>query len=59
MIKKVEHLTTQELDAITKIWLNSNIHAHDFISSDYWEKNYEAVKQQLPSATIYLVYQED
>ncbi|MEY8353409.1 N-acetyltransferase [Lachnospiraceae bacterium 54-53] len=47
-----------ELEAVMKIWLETNISAHDFISEDYWQGNYELVKKILPEATI-LVYEKD
>ena len=43
---------------IMKIWLESNISAHDFILEDYFKSNYDFVKNVLPDATV-LVYEED
>ena len=37
-----------------QIWLESNLQAHSFIEASYWEKNYEAVKEMLPHAEIYV-----
>ena len=31
-----------DLEHILKIWLQSNLQAHDFIDRSYWEKNYDA-----------------
>lgn len=28
-----------DIDAVIQIWLNTNIHAHSFISPDYWKNN--------------------
>lgn len=55
MIRK---LKIDELETVMKIWLKTNIEAHDFISADYWQGNYELVKKMLPDATIF-VYEED
>ena len=33
-----------DIDALMKIWLDTNIQAHNFISSDYWRSNYDMVR---------------
>lgn len=50
MIKK---FNINKLDAVMKIWLETNIDAHNFIEKEYWINNYEMVKQILPTADIY------
>ena len=47
-----------DIDALMKIWLDTNIQAHNFISSDYWRSNYDMVRKILSYAEIY-VYQDD
>ena len=47
-----------DIDALMKIWLDTNIQAHNFISSDYWRSNYGMVRKILSYAEIY-VYQDD
>ena len=47
-----------DIDALMKIWLDTNIQAHNFISSDYWRSNYDMVRKILTYAEIY-VYQDD
>ncbi|WP_250160302.1 hypothetical protein [Clostridiisalibacter paucivorans] len=42
MIKKLE---MSEIDSIMKIWLQTNIKAHDFIPKSYWMENYDFVKK--------------
>ena len=37
MIRKMEK---EDLDRVSKIWLDTNIKAHDFIPAQYREKNY-------------------
>ena len=44
MIRK---LTTYKLDTVMKIWLETNIEAHSFISKEYWHKNFEMVKKMI------------
>ena len=55
MIRKMEK---KDLDRVSKIWLETNIKAHDFIPAQYWEKNYGPVREMLPQAEIY-VWEED
>ena len=47
-----------DIDTIMQIWLNTNIQAHDFISADYWQSNFDMVKEMLPHAEIY-VHEDD
>lgn len=47
-----------DLSAVMKIWLDTNIKVHNFISKEYWTSNYEMVKEILPKAEIY-VYEDD
>lgn len=37
-----------------QIWKTENIKTHKFISSEYWDKNFCAVKNALPQAEIYV-----
>ncbi len=43
-----------DLEKVMQIWLESNLQAHPFIDASYWENNYEAVKEMLPYADIYV-----
>ena len=47
-----------DIDAVVQIWLNTNIQTHCFISSDYWQSNFDTVKEMIPLAKIY-VYEDD
>ena len=47
-----------DIDTIIQIWLDTNIQAHYFISTDYWRANYDMVREILPHAEIY-VYEDD
>lgn len=51
MIRKFEK---NDINVIMQIWKNENIQAHDFISKEYWESNYNFVKEILPKAEIYV-----
>lgn len=54
MIVKLKNLTPTILNQILAIWLQGNLDAHSFISSSYWQSNYDEVKKALPSAKIYI-----
>lgn len=54
----IRTLQTDELELAMKLWLETNLAAHDFIAEDYWRGNYEPVKKMLPEATIF-VYEEN
>lgn len=47
-----------DLSSVMKLWLKTNISAHGFIDKNYWESNYNKVKQMMPQATIF-VYGEN
>lgn len=47
-----------DLEKIAKIWLDTNLQAHNFIAPQYWQDNFELVKGMFLDAEIY-VYEED
>lgn len=51
MIRKFEK---NDINDVMKIWKNENIKAHKFIPKEYWEGNYNFVKEALPNADIYV-----
>lgn len=53
----IRNLEITELKSIMRIWLETNIKAHDFIDESYWRGNYDFVQAMLPNATIF-VYEE-
>lgn len=58
MIRKLKN---EDIDMIMNIWKESTIKAHNFIDKQYWEDNYETVKNTyLPmSETFVYVDQND
>ncbi len=50
----IREFRKDEINAVMKIWLESNIDAHPFILSDYWETKYEAVRDAILEAEIYV-----
>lgn len=55
MIRKYK---SSDLNSVLKIWLDTNVKSHNFISEEYWVGNYYAVKEILPKAELY-VYEND
>lgn len=55
MIRKYKN---SDLNYVMRIWLNTNIKSHNFISEKYWTDNYDMVKEMLPKAELY-VYEND
>ena len=55
MIRK---LKKADINRVTDLWLDTNLKAHDFIPAQYWKSNYDAVKEMLPQAEVY-VYEND
>lgn len=53
-----DRFALSDIDAVLKIWLQTNIEAHSFISESYWRNNYSMVKDLLPKSEIY-VYEEN
>ena len=47
-----------DLNSVMKLWLETNISAHGFIDENYWNSNYNKVRQMMPQAAIF-VYEED
>jgi putative acetyltransferase len=47
-----------DLNSIMRLWLETNISAHNFIDENYWIGNYDQVRQMMPKATIY-IYEEN
>ena len=54
----IRALQKTDINRVADLWLDTNLKAHDFISAQYWKGNYEAVKEMLPRAEVY-VYEND
>ena len=51
-------LQKADINKVADIWLDTNVAAHYFISSQYWQDNFELVKELLLQATVY-VYEDN
>ena len=54
----IRELRKADINNAADIWLDTNIKAHYFIPAQYWENNFELVKEMLPQAEVY-VYEDD
>lgn len=54
----IRTLRQNNIDTVMNIWLSANIQAHSFIPKEYWQKQFEQVKEMLPDSIVY-VYQDD
>lgn len=50
----IRRFNKNDINDVMQIWENENIKAHKFISKEYWESNYNFVKESLPKAEIYV-----
>lgn len=50
----IRRLQKADITKVVDIWLDTNIKAHNFISAQYWESNYELVKEMLLQAEVYV-----
>ncbi|MCC3868891.1 N-acetyltransferase [Terrisporobacter mayombei] len=55
MIRNIEN---KDIDKIMDIWLKSTIKAHDFIDEEYWNKNYDTVKDVYIPMSDTFVYED-
>lgn len=54
----IRNFKLQDLDQIMELWLNTNVSSHSFISKEYWETNFDLIKDMMLDASIY-VYEKD
>lgn len=57
--KEIRALGECDLDTVMQIWLDTNIHTHDFIPREYWTGKYAMVKNMLPQAEVYVFKNKD
>ena len=55
MIRKFKD---SDINEVLNIWLDTNIKAHHFVSAQYWQDNFAAVRDMLPKAEIYVYVNE-
>lgn len=50
----IRELEKTDIDQVADIWLNTNIKAHNFIPAQYWQTNFDMVKEMLSQAEVYI-----
>lgn len=56
MIRKFQDA---DINEVAKIWLDTNIKTHNFISAQYWQGNFQLVKEMFLQAEIYVYENEE
>ena len=54
----IRELRKADINKVANIWLDTNITAHYFIPAQYWQNNFELVKELLLQTTVY-VYEDN
>lgn len=54
----IRNLTSADIDNVMKIWIESTIKAHFFISEEYWHTNYNTVKNVYIPMSETFVYED-
>lgn len=55
----IKELKSNMLDSVMKIWLDTNIDAHNFIPKEFWHNNYDLVKKEYMPNSKSFVYEEN
>lgn len=55
----VRSMRQEDAEPAALLWLNANQTAHSFIHASYWQENFEAVKEMLPQAEVYVCREEE
>ena len=50
----IRELRKADINKVANIWLDTNITAHCFIPAQYWQNNFELVKELLLQVTVYV-----
>jgi len=54
----IRDFSAKDINVVMQLWLDTNIQAHNFIESSYWNDNFNLVKEMMPQATIN-IYESD
>ena len=55
----IRQLQNKDIDKIMGIWLDSTIYAHKFISKEYWNENYNIVKDVYIPMSKTFIYEDN
>ena len=52
---KIRKIKSKDIAVVVELWYDTSVRAHDFISSDYWKENKDAMANvYLPNSETYL-----
>ena len=52
---EIRKLESNDIKKVVELWYETSVHAHDFISADYWKDNKKAMATEyLPNSETYL-----
>lgn len=54
----IRNFKNSDIERIMELWLKTNIGAHSFVKEEYWKDNFDAVREMIPNATIYIWEEE-
>lgn len=54
----IRELQETDIDSVADIWLDTNRKAHDFIPQQYWQSNFDVVKEMFLQSEVY-VYENE
>lgn len=54
----IRPLGISDMDTVLRIWKTSNLQAHSFVPSGYWERNVELVRKAMSEAEVW-IYESD
>lgn len=54
----IEELNKKDIDKVMELWLKTTIEVHSFISKEYWENNYDIVKNEYIPIAKTFIYKE-
>lgn len=54
----IRELQKADIGSVADIWLDTNIKTHDFIPVQYWQSNFDMVKEMFSQAEVY-VYENE
>lgn len=54
----IRELQETDIDSVADIWLDTNRKAHDFIPQQYWQSNFDVVREMFLQSEVY-VYENE
>lgn len=55
----IRALQKPDINRVADIWLDTNVKAQDFIPRQYWQSNFDLVKEMISQAEVYVYEHEE